>query len=162
MATKKKTKQEEIIATVVEERVEENVEEILEEILEENVEENDAEPNAGAKETYKQRNVLEEIGDSIGKFAGKTVDSIKQSIDKSLISRNTVMTIRVNDDTNKKLNMLVEAGIFKSRSECAAFLIEEGIKHQDPLFHKIEDKLAHIEKLRDELKDIIHDELKED
>ena len=75
----------------------------------------------------KQKNVFEEFGDSVGRFATKTFESIKQTIDKSLSSRNTVLTIRVNDDANKKLNMLAEAGIFKSRSESAAFLIDEGI-----------------------------------
>ena len=106
-----------------------------------------------------EKNVLEEFGDSVGKFATKTFESIKQSIDKSLESRNRVMTIRVNDDANDRLNMLVDAGIFKSRSESAAFLIEEGIKHQEKLFEKITSKLKTIDKLKDELKDIITGEL---
>jgi hypothetical protein len=55
--------------------------------------------------------------------------------------------------------MLVETGIFKSRSESAAYLIEEGIKHQEALFEKITAKLEKIEKLRDELKDIVSEEL---
>ena len=69
------------------------------------------------------------------------------------------MTIRVNDDANDRLNMLVDAGIFKSRSESAAFLIEEGIKHQEKLFDKITAKLKTIDKLKDELKDIVTGEL---
>lgn len=107
----------------------------------------------------KQKNVFEEFGDSVGRFATRTFESIKQTIDKSLDSRNTVLTIRVNDDANKKLNMLVDAGIFKSRSESAAFLIEEGIKHQVGLFKKISEKLKKIEKIKDELKDIITEEM---
>jgi len=106
-----------------------------------------------------EKNVLEEIGDSVGKFATKTFESIKHTIDKSLESRNKVMTIRVNDDANDKLNMLVDAGIFKSRSESAAFLIEEGTKQQEKLFEKITSKLKTIDKLKDELKDIITGEL---
>jgi Arc/MetJ-type ribon-helix-helix transcriptional regulator len=107
----------------------------------------------------KRKNVLEEFGDSVGRFATKTFESIKQSIDKSLDSRNTVLTIRVNEEANKKLNMLVDAGIFKSRSESAAFLIEEGIKHQEGLFKRITEKLEKIGKIKDELKDIITDEM---
>ena len=106
------------------------------------------------------RTVLGDIGDSVGKFASKTVDSIKQTIDKSLISRNTVLTIRVTDEANRKLSMLVDAGLFKSRSESAAFLIEKGIIHQENLFEKIGKKLETIEKLKDELKDIISEEMK--
>lgn len=107
----------------------------------------------------KQKNVFEEFGDSVGRFATKTFESIKQTIDKSMNSRNTVLTIRVNDDANKKMNMLVEAGIFKSRSESAAYLIEEGIKFQERLFERIAKKLEEIEKIRLDLKDVIRDEM---
>jgi hypothetical protein len=109
----------------------------------------------------KRKNVLEEFGDSVGRFASKTFETIKHTIDKSLDSRNTVLTIRVNDEANRKLKMLVDAGIFKSRSESAAFLIEEGIKHQQGLFQKISEKLKRIEKIKDELKEIITNEMSE-
>jgi len=107
----------------------------------------------------KQKNVFEEFGDSVGRFATRTFESIKQTIDKSLDSRNTVLTIRVTEDANKKLHMLVETGIFKSRSESAAFLIEQGIKHQEGLFKRISEKLGKIEKIKDELKDIVTEEM---
>jgi predicted transcriptional regulator len=110
----------------------------------------------------KHKNVFEELGDSVGKFATRTVETIKETLDKSLVGRNTVLTIRVNDDANKKLSMLVDAGIFKSRSESAAFLIEEGVKQQQNLFDKITEKLEKIEKLKDELKDIASDEMSTD
>ena len=102
---------------------------------------------------------FDEFGNQIEKFAVKTADSIRKVIDRALASRNTVLTIRVNDESNKKLNMLVEAGLFKSRSESAAFLIEEGIKSQGILFSKITDKLKKMEKIRDELKDIVYKEV---
>lgn len=106
------------------------------------------------------KNVFEEFGDSVGKFATKTVESIKKTIDRALVSRNTVLTIRVNDEANEKLGMLVETGLFKSRSESAAYLIEEGIRHQKPLFEKVEKKLTEIGKLKDDIKDILSDEIK--
>lgn len=106
-----------------------------------------------------EKNVFEEFGETVGKFATKTMDSIRQSIDKAMEARNTVLTIRVNEEANKKMGMLVDTGIFKSRSESAAFLIEEGIKHQETLFKKISDKLDQIGKLKDELKTIVSDEL---
>ncbi len=102
---------------------------------------------------------LDEWGDQVEKFATKTAESIKRVIDKAMASRNTVLTIRVNDESNKKLRMLVEAGLFKSRSESAAFLIQEGIKSQEPLFSKITSKLKKIEKIREELKGIVADEM---
>ncbi|MCP4221108.1 MAG: hypothetical protein GY765_41145 [bacterium] len=127
---------------------EEVTEDVQEEVLEES-----------AKKEAVDRNVFGELGDQVGKFAAQTVESIKKTIDKALNSRNTVLTIRVNEDANKKLGMLVETGIFKSRSESAAFLIEEGIKHQEELFAKIEKKLDQINKLKEELKNIVTEEL---
>jgi hypothetical protein len=116
----------------------------------------------GTKETAKDKKhqgPFDEFGDHVEKFAVKTAGSIRKVIDRALASRNTVLTIRVNDESNRKLNMLVEAGLFKSRSESAAFLIEEGIKSQEALFSKITDKLKKMEKIRDELKDIVSKEI---
>ena len=101
---------------------------------------------------------LNEFGDHMEKFATKTAESIRKVIDKALSSRNTVLTIRVGDDCNRKLNMLVEAGLFKSRSEGAAFLIEEGLKTQDAIFSKIESKFDQIDKLKSELKNMVNSE----
>lgn len=120
---------------------------------------NEEKQGTGESGENSQKNVFEEFGEQVGKLASKTMDSIKQSIDKALDSRNTVLTIRVNDEANKKMTMLVDTGIFKSRSESAAFLIEEGMKHQDALFKKISDKLEQIGKIKDELKTIVSDEL---
>ena len=108
-----------------------------------------------------QKNVFEEFGDSVGKFASKTMESIKKSIDKAMDSRNTVLTIRVNENANEKMNMLVDSGIFKSRSESAAFLIEEGIKKQEALFKKISEKMGQINKLKEELKTIMSESTEE-
>jgi hypothetical protein len=104
---------------------------------------------------------LDEFGNHIEKFAVKTAESIQKVIDKALSSRNTVLTIRVNDDCNRKLNMLVEAGLFKSRSESAAFLIQEGIKSQDALYSKIGTKFDKIDELKVELRSLISEELGE-
>lgn len=107
----------------------------------------------------KEKNVLEEFGDQVEKFATRTLASIKRTIDKSLSSRNIVLTIRVNDGANEKLTQLVEVGLFKSRSESAAFLIEEGIKSQENLFKKISAKMEKIDKIKAELKDIVAEEI---
>jgi len=111
------------------------------------------------KEEKKGSATLNEFGNHVERFAVKTAESIKKVIDKALSSRNTVLTIRVNDESNKKINMLVDAGLFRSRSESCAFLIQEGIKSQEPLFKKIEEKLSKMDKIKDELKDIISAEL---
>jgi hypothetical protein len=55
--------------------------------------------------------------------------------------------------------MLVDVGLFRSRSESAAFLIQEGIKSQEALFAKISTKIKKIDKIKDELKDIVSEEI---
>ena len=104
---------------------------------------------------------FDEFGNQVEKFAAKTAESIKKVIEKALASRNTVLTIRVNDESNQKMNMLVDAGLFKSRSESAAFLIQEGTKRREDLFKKIEGKLKKMEKIKDELKSIVSEEMDE-
>lgn len=115
--------------------------------------------SSSEEQEKKQHRPLDDFSNQVEKFAVKTAESIRKVIDRALASRNTVLTIRVNDESNKKLNMLVEAGLFKSRSESAAFLIEEGIKSQQALFAKITDKLEKMEKIREELKVIVSKEV---
>ena len=110
----------------------------------------------------KTKETLEDIENQVGKFATRTVESIKKVLDKTLSARNTVLTIRVDEDSNKKMNMLVEAGIFRSRSESAAFLIQEGIRSQENLFSRITSKLEKIDKIKRELSGIISEEIKID
>ena len=102
---------------------------------------------------------LDELGTQVEKIAVKTAESIKKVIDKAMVARNTVLTIRVNDESKEKLRMLVDVGLFKSRSESAAFLIQEGIKSQEALFAKISTKLKKIDKIKGELKDIVSEEI---
>lgn len=120
----------------------------------------DEEPKTENKKK-KHRDTLEDIGNQVEKFASRTAESIKKILDRTLSSRNTVLTIRVDDVSNQKLNMLVDSGIFRSRSESAAFLINEGIKSQESLFSKISAKLLKIEKIKMELSSIVSDEIKE-
>lgn len=115
-------------------------------------------PGLDAREK-KLQSKLDDLGSQVENLAAKTAESIKRAADKALASRSAVLTIRVNDDCNRKLNMLVDAGLFKSRSESAAFLIEEGIRSQDALFAKIISKLDKIDKIKEELKTIVSEEI---
>ncbi|HEY6330995.1 MAG TPA: hypothetical protein VI756_16810, partial [Blastocatellia bacterium] len=75
----------------------------------------------------------------------------------ALAARDHVVMVRVNDDSLRKIEALAESGIFKSRSEAAAFLISEGVKSQAELFDRIEQKIAEIERLKSELKGIVNE-----
>jgi Arc/MetJ-type ribon-helix-helix transcriptional regulator len=116
---------------------------------------NTKQQDPGKKGKNQVESAISEIGDQMERLATKTAESIRKAIDKALASRNTVLTIRVNEESNKKLTMLVDTGLFRSRSESAAFLIEAGIRSQEALFNRIKDKLETIDKIREELKTIV-------
>jgi Arc/MetJ-type ribon-helix-helix transcriptional regulator len=112
-----------------------------------------------AEKAKSSKKKLDDFGDQMERFASKTADSIRKLVEKTLSSRNTVLTIRVNDESNEKISRLVEAGLFSSRSESAAFLIQAGIKSQKRLFDKIENKILQMEKIKSELIQIVEDEI---
>jgi Arc/MetJ-type ribon-helix-helix transcriptional regulator len=101
------------------------------------------------------KEAAQEVAQKTGEVFNRATESIGKAIDSALSARDHVVMVRVNDDSLKSLDALVQTGIFKSRSEAAAFLISEGIKAQAPLFESISERIKEIERLRTELKDIV-------
>lgn len=66
--------------------------------------------------------------------------------------RGNVVMVRLGDEAVARLGELVEAGIFGSRSEAAAFLIGAGIEAQRDLFARVSRQSAEIRKIRQELR----------
>jgi hypothetical protein len=89
------------------------------------------------------------------KEALRQVESFGEALGEALQARGNVVMIRVNDETLRYLDMLVDAEITKSRSESAAYLILEGINAKKPLFEKIGDVTTEIARLRAQLKNTI-------
>jgi Arc/MetJ-type ribon-helix-helix transcriptional regulator len=98
---------------------------------------------------------VKEVAQKTGEAFNKATESIGKAIDSALAARDHVVMVRVNDDSLKSLDALVQTGIFKSRSEAAAFLISEGVKSQAALFERISERIKEIERLRAELKGIV-------
>ncbi|MEE9592353.1 MAG: hypothetical protein V3W28_02090 [Thermoplasmata archaeon] len=71
--------------------------------------------------------------------------------------RNTLMT-RVKDDDARRIDLLVEGGIFRSRSEGAAFLIHAGLESRRDLIDKVEATAKKIAKLKDKLREDFSEE----
>lgn len=67
--------------------------------------------------------------------------------------RGHVVMVRLGDEPVAQLDQLVEAGLFGSRSEAAAFLVGAGIQAQEKLFEKIGRQSSEIQKLRRELRE---------
>jgi uncharacterized FlaG/YvyC family protein len=85
----------------------------------------------------------------------KQVGSISKALGSALQDRANVVMVRVNDDSLQYLDMMVEADITKSRSESAAFLINEGIKANESLFNKIREITDQIAALRAQLRETV-------
>src|SRR3989440_11858281 len=81
---------------------------------------------------------------------------ISRTIERAISAKDDYMlAVKVSQDAQTRLGQLVQAGVFGTRAEAAAFLIDEGIKTQSALFERVEQKLAEIERLRAELRGMV-------
>ena len=129
------------------------------------VEETVAEEN-GADEAAEAEGGAGADGDGAMGAAGKTIndafkqvekqfENISKALGSALQDRANVVMVRVNDDSLAYLDMLVEADITKSRSESAAFLVNEGIKDNEALFNRIREITDQIVALKSQLRDVV-------
>jgi Arc/MetJ-type ribon-helix-helix transcriptional regulator len=95
--------------------------------------------------------VQEPKRESTSTSVSKAINSFMESLEAALSGRGNTVMVRVNDEALEKLDMLVEAGICKSRSESAAFLLQRGIDSSAQLFDRIESVTAQITNLREGL-----------
>jgi hypothetical protein len=66
--------------------------------------------------------------------------------------------VRVSAAAQDKLATLVQAGVFRSKAEAAAYLIERGITAESKLFDIVRQKLTEIERIEVELRNLVrHD-----
>jgi hypothetical protein len=102
---------------------------------------------------------LDEITSTLRELFTRVPETVSKAVERAINVRDTTVLVRLSDESSDKLDTLVSAGIFRSRAEAAAFLIDEGIKAQSALFQRIQDKLGEIEKLRAELRTSISPEM---
>jgi Arc/MetJ-type ribon-helix-helix transcriptional regulator len=67
-------------------------------------------------------------------------------------ARGNVVMVRLGDAPLAALDQLVEAALFGSRSEAAAFLLGAGIEAQHELFRRVGKHSADIKRIRESLK----------
>ncbi len=103
----------------------------------------------------KPNDPLEDIASTLRDLFNRVPDTVNKAVERAMNMKDTTVVTRLNDDASEKLDLLVQAGVFKNRVEASAFLIEEGIKAQAPLFQRIQDKMTEIEKLRAELRNTV-------
>jgi hypothetical protein len=64
--------------------------------------------------------------------------------------RANVVASRIGDEDIRLIDMLIEAGVFSTRSEAVAYLVNEGIKARRDTFDKVSTSLEEIRKTRKE------------
>jgi hypothetical protein len=84
--------------------------------------------------------------------------AIKGALDTALSGRGNVIMVRVNDETLEAIDMLVEADVCKSRSEAAAFLINQGIEASSELYDRISGITEQIADLKAKLREAVRGE----
>ena len=67
-----------------------------------------------------------------------------------------MLSIRVDNSDVAAIDALVEAGVLKTRSEAAAWLIKSGIEANRALFEQVQAKTDEIRRLREETQELIH------
>lgn len=82
-------------------------------------------------------------------------ESVRDAVDRALSRRDNVVMVRLNAESLRCLDDLVEAEIVSSRSEAVAFLVSEGIRAQSELFARIERKVEQLRRVKQELRDLL-------
>lgn len=101
------------------------------------------------------KDTIEEIASTLRDLFNRVPETVNKAVERAINVKDTTVVVRLSEESSDKLDRLVAAGVFKNRMEAAAFLVEEGIKTQTPLFQRIADKLSEIERIRAELRNSV-------
>jgi Arc/MetJ-type ribon-helix-helix transcriptional regulator len=70
--------------------------------------------------------------------------------------RSNVVASRIGDEELRSIDMMVEAGLFETRSEAVAYLVSEGIKARKDVLDKVASALEDIRELRKEAEEQVN------
>ena len=103
-----------------------------------------------------QQSSVREIASRIPESLASIGRDISRTVERALAAKDDyVVAVKVSHEAQERLEQLVQASVFRSRADAAAFLIDEGIKAQHELFDRVRLKLSEIERLRAELRGMI-------
>ena len=109
-----------------------------------------------AHERERTASSVREMASRIPESLSSIGRDISRTIERALSAKDDyVVAVKVSHEAQERLEQLVQAGVFRSRAEAAAFLIDEGIKSQAELFDRVSTKLSEIERLRAELRGMV-------
>src|SRR5215204_1816425 len=99
---------------------------------------------------------VREIASRIPESLASIGRDISRTDERALAAKDDyVVAVKVSHEAQERLEQLLQAGVFRTRADAAAFLIDEGIKAQHELFDRVSLKLSEIERLRAELRGMI-------
>jgi hypothetical protein len=101
---------------------------------------------------------VQAMGKKAVESVGNVLGGIVETLEAALSGRGNTVMVRVNDEALAKLDMLIDAGICKSRSESAAFLLQRGIEASAPMYDRISGVTTRITGLRQELLDWVQEQ----
>jgi hypothetical protein len=115
-------------------------------------------PEPGEEQPHGERvaSSVRDIASRIPESLASIGRDISRTVERALSAKDDyVVAVKVSHEAQERLEQLVQAGVFRNRADAAAFLIDEGIKAQAPLFERVSAKLSEIERLRAELRGMI-------
>ena len=118
--------------------------------------------NEGEQHEHERERVppsVRDIASRIPESLASIGRDISRTVERALSAKDDyVVAVKLSHEAQDSLEQLVQAGVFRTRAEAAAFLIDEGIKAQSELFARVASKLSEIERLRAELRGMISKE----
>lgn len=112
----------------------------------------------GGEDRTRTANSVRDIASRIPESLSAIGRDISRTIERAMSAKDDyVVAVKISPEAQDKLEQLVQAGVFRNRAEAAGFLIDEGIKTQSALFDRVQQKLGEIERLRAELRGLIHE-----
>lgn len=88
----------------------------------------------------------------LSRALSEALSDVRSEIEKGLSKgASSVISVRIPDEDLRIVDMLVEAGVFKSRSEAVAYFTHKGIKSSEELLKKIKERVDELFRLRSEL-----------
>ena len=99
---------------------------------------------------------VREMAESIPEELSEIAKDISRMLEQASVAE-AIVAVKVSVDARVKLDQLVECGVFRTKAEAAAFLIDEGFKTQESLVERGKAKPTEIEQLRAELRSLLEE-----
>lgn len=115
-------------------------------VLEEEMQEQTTAPEEAESPTPGFGSVLEETA-KLFELMGRAIVTTAQELTNQMV-------VPVDKETRQCMDLLIQTGAVKTRTEAATFLLNEGIKANSPLFEKIVRTNAQINSLREQLRSV--------